>query len=125
MKKCLLGLAVIGLVLSSARTFAQDADTISDVRCLLVGFNVTGTDVNLRSAGQALSMYYMGRLDAHVPKLDIEALIIQQAQMMTSADFASEAVRCGHTFADRGREIKRIGNDMMELEKARRAPSGK
>lgn len=114
MRTGLLTLLAMALWLSSTQVLAQDEATIADVRCLLVGFNVSGTDSKLRAAGQVLSMYYMGRLDAHVPKLDIEALIIQQASLMTPADFASEQVRCGNNLADTGREIKRIGKAMIE-----------
>jgi hypothetical protein len=95
----------------------RDAETIADVRCLLVGFNVSGPDSKLRAAGQVLSMYYFGRLDAHIPNLDIEALIIQEAGVMTPMDFACEAVRCGNSFADKGREIKNMRKDIIERTK--------
>ena len=59
-------------------------------------------------------MYYFGRLDAHVPKLDIEDLIVKEITTMTSADYGSEAKRCGSNLTEKGQEMTRIGKDLIE-----------
>ena len=61
-----------------------------------------------------LSMYYIGRLDGRVPKLDIEELMIKEISTMTTSDYGSEAKRCGASLTDKGQEITRIGKDMVE-----------
>jgi len=105
----------VALTLSSAQVPAQDTDTTADVRCLVVGMRIAGaTDATQQSAGMMLSMYYIGRLDAHVPKLDIEQLMIKEIGRMTPADYGSEAKRCGASLTVKGQEISRIGKDMIE-----------
>jgi hypothetical protein len=94
------------------------------VRCLLVGFNFSGSgDPKLQADGRMLSTFYMGRLDAHVPKLDLGALIVKEATDMTTSDFASEAVRCGNSFAEKGREIRRLIRESAEHAQTAPKPS--
>jgi len=115
MRNTLLTVLAGALTLSSAQAPAQDPETIADVRCLIVGMKFVGmTDPTQQSAGMMLSMYYIGRLDGRVPKLDIEELMIKQISAMTTADYGSEAKRCGASLTDKGQEITRIGKDMVE-----------
>ena len=103
------------LTLSSLQARAQDAETIGDVRCLIVGMKISGmADSTQQSAGLMLSMYYIGRLDGRVPQLDIEDLMIREISTMTTADYGSEAKRCGASLTNKGQEITRIGKDMIE-----------
>jgi hypothetical protein len=120
----LLSVLAAVLVLPSTQARAQQDDGSADVRCLIVGMRVSGMgDAAKQTAGQLLSMYHMGRLDAHTPKLDIEALIIKEAAALSGADFAAEARRCGNSFADRGREIQRMGADISQREQAADKPA--
>ena len=124
MRNCLLSLLAAVLALAAFQVHAQEEEATADVRCLIVGMNVAGMgDAAQQSAGQMLSMYYMGRLDAHLPKLDIEALIMKEAAAMSSSDFAAEARRCGNSLSDRGREIQRMGKDISEREQAAAKPA--
>jgi hypothetical protein len=108
-------LAVTGLVLLPAQVRAQDAETIADVRCAIVGINFAGMpDPSHQTAGTMLSLYYIGRLNGRAPKLNIESLLIAEINTMTPADYDSEAKRCGASLADKGREIARIGKDISE-----------
>lgn len=104
---------VLGLI--PLQAWAQDVDTRDDVRCLVVGMRFAAlSDATYKSAGMMLSMYYFGRLDAHVPKLDIEDLIVKEITTMTSADYGSEAKRCGSNLTEKGQEMTRIGKDLIE-----------
>ena len=115
MRNTLLTLLAGALTLFSAQAFPQDPETIADVRCLIVGMKFAGVnDPNQQTAGMMLSMYYIGRLDRRVPKLDIEGLMIKEISSMTPSDYGSEAKRCGASFTAKGQEITRIGKDMVE-----------
>jgi len=115
MRNTLLTVLVGALTLSSVQAPAQDAETIADVRCVIVGMKLVGiADPTQQSAGMMLSMYYIGRLDGRVPKLDIEELMIKEISTMTTSDYGSEAKRCGASLTDKGQEITRIGKDMVE-----------
>jgi hypothetical protein len=116
MRNILLTVLVGTLTLSSAQARAQDAETIADVRCFIAGVLIVArtSDPTQRSAGMMLSLYYIGRLDGRVPKLDLEELVIKEVSTMTTFDFSSEAKRCGASLTDRGQEITQIGNDMVE-----------
>jgi hypothetical protein len=105
------------LILSSLQARAQDTESISDVRCVLVGMKfVQMTDPSLHEAGNMLTMYYIGRLDGRVPSLDIEELIVREVSQMTTADYGSEAKRCGASLSGKGQQITRIGKDIIERE---------
>jgi hypothetical protein len=109
-------LTLVGLLgLIPLQAFAQDLDFRGDVRCLVVGIRFAAlSDATYKSAGMMLSMYYFGRLDAHVPKLDIEDLIVKEVTTMTQADYGSEAQRCGGDLTAKGQEMTRIGKDLVE-----------
>src|SRR5690348_7528152 len=115
MRDTVLTMLVAILSLLSTEARAQDAETIADVRCVIVGvLLVQKADPTQRSAGSMLSMYYIGRLDGRVPKLDLEELIIKEGSTMTNSDFSAEAKRCGATLSARGQEITQIGKDIVE-----------
>jgi hypothetical protein len=103
------------LALCSAQARAQDADTTADVRCVIVGTRLLQQPgATEQSAGAMLTMYYIGRLDGRVPKLDLEEALIKEASIMTGSDYAAEAKRCGASLTAKGQEITRIGKDMVE-----------
>jgi hypothetical protein len=106
-------LAVLGLV--SARAEAQDAATIADIRCVVVGMQLSGmANSPQQSRGIVLTWYYIGRLDGRMPKLDIEDLLIKETSKMTASDYASEARRCGASLAEKGQKVTQIGQDLIE-----------
>jgi hypothetical protein len=115
MRNTLLTLLMGTLALSSTLAFAQDAETIADVRCVIIGMKLVGmADPAKQSAGMMLSIYYIGRLDGRVPQLDIEELMVKEISTMTASDYGSDAQRCGASLMDKGQEITRIGKDLVE-----------
>jgi hypothetical protein len=111
----LFSVLAVGLVFFSRQAQALDDDTIADVRCIVVGMRFSGlTDPNLKSAGTMLGLYYVGRIEGRTPKLDIEELLVSEAVKMTSADYGSEAQRCGGSLALKGQELTKIGNDLLK-----------
>jgi hypothetical protein len=103
--------------LASMRISAQEAEAvnIADIRCVVVGMKLAGaTSSPDQSRGFLLTLYYIGRLDGRVPKLDIERLIIEETRMMADSDYASEEKRCGAGLAEKGQQITEIGKHLVE-----------
>lgn len=95
---------------------AQDAETIGDVRCVVVGMKLGGSsNATQQSAGMMLALYYIGRLDGHVPDFDFESLLAKEAMKMTASEFKNEAGRCGGHLTQKGEQITKIGKDISEL----------
>jgi hypothetical protein len=113
MSKLLALIALLGLVPLQAS--AQDSSVRDDVHCLIVGakFVSLGDDAH-KSAGMMLTIYYFGRLDAHVPKLDVESLLIKEVGTMTPEGYEADVKRCGNNLASKGQEISRIGQDLVQ-----------
>ena len=109
-------LAVSGLVSSGSE--AQDAATIADIRCVIIGMQLSAvTNSPQQTQGIVLTWYYIGRLDGRMPKLDIESLLIEETSRMTSSDYSSETKRCGAALAAKGQQVNKIGKDLIEREK--------
>jgi hypothetical protein len=111
-----LGLLGSMLGLFAVRAIAQDAATIADVRCVVVGMQIAGAAASpQQSSGVFITLYYMGRLDGRGVKKGVEEqLIAEEASNMTNADYASETKRCEAGLAETGQQITKIGNDLIE-----------
>jgi hypothetical protein len=115
MRDTLSTMLVAILSLLSTEALAQDAETIADVRCLVIGTSLLASaDPDQQSAGMTLSMYHIGRLDGRMPKLALEKLLIQESKIMNDSDYRSEGKRCGAGLKDKAHELARIGKDMRE-----------
>jgi hypothetical protein len=109
MRKSIRLVALAGiLAFLSPQTRAQDAETIADVRCLALGIKMAN------SSGIMVALYYLGRLNAHAPQLDIEDRVTQEIGRMTTADYASASTRCGGALREKWQQITRIGSGMSE-----------
>ena len=118
-----LSVLVAALGLASMRIGAQETVNIADIRCVAVGMKLAGAaNSSDQSRGFLLTLYYIGRLDGRVPKLDIENLLIAESSKMTNSDDASEAKRCGAALVEKGEQITKIGKDLIEREKKK--PTG-
>lgn len=110
-----LAILIAILALPSMRVVAQDATTTADIRCVVVGMQMSGS-VNspLQPRGILLTLFYLGRLDGRVPELDIESLLIEQAGKMSDADYASEGRRCDAGLTQKGQQIIELGKHLIE-----------
>lgn len=114
-KRFLWGVLVVISGLASAPTHAQDALTIADVHCVIVGMELSATaDSASRSRGVFLALYYTGRLDGRTPKFDFENLLIEETNKMSGTEYASEMKRCGAELAAKGLKMTQIGKDMTQ-----------
>jgi len=74
-------------------------------------------DASRQSAGTMLTLYYIGRLEGRLPKLDLEELIVKEITTMMPDEFDSETKRCGLGLTEKGRQITTIGSDIAERER--------
>jgi TonB family protein len=92
---------------------AQDIPPSSDIRCLIVGMQMsTMTDTPRRTAGNMVVLYYFGRLDPFPPKV-IEDAIAKQAINWTQTDLNTEGDRCGKEMNDKAQSMTEIGNILV------------
>jgi hypothetical protein len=111
-------LAFLGLCSALAR--AQDAATIADVRCVIIGMQLSGVpNSSQQYRSIVLTWYYIGRLEGRTPKLDIKSLVIEETNKMNSSDYESETRRCEAGMKEKGQQIMQIGQDLMERQKSK------
>ncbi|HEX3674304.1 MAG TPA: hypothetical protein VHU87_08540 [Rhizomicrobium sp.] len=119
MRYTLLAAAVLclaGTATSSADTTsdATEVATEADVRCVLVAINMANSgNPSLVTAGTMANMYFMGRLDARTPDLDLETRLIDDLHKLSQDDIRAEATRCGAILITRGAAMKSMGEDMI------------
>lgn len=93
---------------------ASELQIVSDVRCVVVGLRMAQMTVpQQRAAGMMLAVYYLGRLDGRAADAEVEELIKKEAGKMTTAEFRSNAVRCGKALTLKGQEIQKVGADLF------------
>jgi hypothetical protein len=87
-------------VMLAAPSFAADAPELkADLRCLVVMVNLSAAPENAKKMEALIGgFYFMGRLDARDPRLDIEKRVIAEVQAMTPAEVVEENVRCEKEF---------------------------
>jgi hypothetical protein len=115
MQKRKIAVLVGILSLLSAQVRAQNAETVADVRCVIVGMRmIEMTNQTYRASGMMATLYYIGRLDGRTPNLNLENLIFKELKTMTAVDYSAEAKRCGIALTARGQEITKMGKDLVE-----------
>ena len=94
----------------SSHAFAADSSVVSDTRCVVVGMRLSGVANSPQvTRGILMTMYYLGRLDGRLQKLDVESLIVGEVKKMSEADFASAQSRCDTELNAKGHEVTQIG----------------
>lgn len=107
------------LSIAASPAIAQGDPVEPDLRCLVVGFALAGSDQDAhKSAAIPFSLYYLGRLDGRAPQLDLEKRLGDLATTMTGDDIKTEAARCGADFQRRGIELQAIGKALQDRAKA-------
>jgi len=112
------GILILFAVLARAQGHLPRAETTADARCVIIGIKLAGmADASRQSAGTMLTLYYIGRLEGRLPKLDLEELIVKEITTMMPDEFDSETKRCGLGLTEKGRQITTIGSDIAERER--------
>ena len=111
MKKTAVAFAVICIALLSSAAKASDLERIGDIRCLLVGSQMSKSlDKNQQTFGTIVVMFYLGRLDNYFQEANLEKLIENEASMLSTEDLQIEAERCRKTLIEKGQLLQRVGN---------------
>jgi hypothetical protein len=81
----------------SACTEAESADTTTDIHCFLMQgqvFVAQGNDPIEQAKTAAAAFYYLGRLDAREPTIDLKSRMKAEAEKITAEMVRSSAGRC-------------------------------
>jgi hypothetical protein len=116
MKTVRAGLSAMAVTLLAASGLhAQEAATApaaapnQDVRCFMIGTALLkSNDPAAKAAAPVLMLYYLGRIDALTPKLDLVQAIKDQTPGVT-ADLANTAKACGDAFNARTKTLSQMG----------------
>jgi hypothetical protein len=112
----LVSLLLLAVLVSPAKSLAQNQEDIADVRCVAVALRMTEMPAaEQKSTGLMMAVFYLGRLDGRTPNLDIEQSIFEQIGKMTNADYSGEAIRCGKRLSEEGRKITQISKNLGQL----------
>lgn len=109
-KVLLSAMALATTLLSTSNACAADAETTTDVRCLVVSAMLASKgDAANEAAGLMASLYYLGRLDGHDPNLDLSKTLTDEALKLKPGDIPPLAKTCGATMKDRGKALSAAG----------------
>jgi hypothetical protein len=124
MKRARIGLVLILAVPLFSPAHAQDAETAADVRCVVVGIQMSRSlDATQQTSGTMVVMYYLGRLDRVVPGPNLEGLIVNAASQMSTAQFQTEAARCGKSLTEKGQLLQHMGSNLTLQKQEGKKPS--
>lgn len=109
----LAGLATLLLAASSAQAqppaAPEAAAGADDINCLIVGTVMTqSTDANMKAAAPLVAFYYLGRIDAMNPKIDLQKAIAD-ARPKVVADLQKVGSACTQVFSARFNALNTIG----------------
>lgn len=89
---------------------AMDAETRKDLRCFIaVSAMSDQADEKSASSVAIVAQYFLGRIDARAPRLNLEEAIATEAKLITDADFKALVTSCSQTVMQRGNQIMEIG----------------
>ncbi|THD77596.1 MAG: hypothetical protein E7812_13570 [Phenylobacterium sp.] len=109
--KYLLSAACVAALLTTATTARADDEAIgADARCIAVFAAMVQMPAYKDAAGAGL-LYYLGRLDARDPKLDLAAAVKHEAARMDRTEYMAVAQRCGSTLKQRNDALKAAARD--------------
>lgn len=93
---------------------AVDPATEADLRCVAVFAISAGKAPDDKKAGLAAGvMFFLGRIDARSPGIDLEANLRRIAASETTASFQADAARCGPIIEAHGKALTEIGQRMV------------
>jgi hypothetical protein len=118
--------AMAAALLATTNLHAQDAPAApaaaanQDVRCFMVGNALMrSSDPTAKAAAPLLIFYYLGRIDALTPQLDL-AKAVRDETPGVSADLANTAKVCGDAFNAR---TKSLGEMAAQQQGAAQTPA--
>ena len=92
---------------------AEGQATQADLRCLVAIMESAEAIDKARPGSSAVAaMYYLGKVDADDPNLDLEVAIRDLVPKMSLKDIGAEDMRCGTKLGDRGQAMSVIGQHL-------------
>jgi hypothetical protein len=101
-------LALCALASAARAQAPSPGDTRADVRCLLAFGALLQNPAYKDAAGTGM-FYFAGRLDGRDPNLDLAAAMKREIGNMATADYRTEAQRCGQALKARNEALKATG----------------
>jgi len=111
-----LAAAAAACALTGASAYAQDSTLQNDLSCAVIGLSMTGTangNAQQQQAGSLISVYYIGRIKAQAPQLDLEQALYDRILAFTVVELESEQQRCATEFRAFGAELQTMGANLQ------------
>jgi hypothetical protein len=116
-------LSCAGLFMALATAYAEDATTDADLRCMAVMAKINQfPDARHQLESLIGGYYYLGRLQAAAPSLDLSQSTAAAYAKMSAAEFLSETGRCEQEMRTNGHAISEIGGAMPKMPQSASPP---
>jgi hypothetical protein len=87
---------------------AQDAAADADLRCAAVIYYLHATDEKPSDEGLRAVLYFLGRVQAHEPKIDIQTRLPQAIRDLAGPKMVDEVNRCAGVFSAGTDELDKV-----------------
>lgn len=105
------GLAALACAaFAPAPAAAQTASTDAQCLALMSVLGGSGETAEVKQAGLMGTLYFLGKLVANDPEIDLEATMRLAAQELQDADPGLLARQCGGEMERRGQQLKQAGD---------------
>jgi hypothetical protein len=103
-------LAFVALAVALAGTAAHAQSTLdSDIKCMVVGGALNQSqDPKARTVSTLMIFYFLGRIDARDPNLDLTTALKTRMQALKPADLQVEARRCSDQMNTRSQALQAV-----------------
>jgi hypothetical protein len=105
---------VTGLTLVAAPALADESPTTRDIRCVIVGATMAGSnDPQVKQIGTLSVLYFWGRLQGRGENANISARVLEEESHMSEADFAAEAKTCEAMVTGAGQDLQDLSKEIQ------------
>jgi len=111
-QRTLLTAAALALLLA-APARAENAALTQDLKCLALSFTMLKSDdPKVADAGKTVAFYYLGRIDARDPSVDLVARFSDPAMQLSPDDMKAVATICAGQLSKRGQELNAASKEL-------------
>jgi hypothetical protein len=94
---------------------ADDAKTVTDIRCVLVsGAIAQSDDPQTKQIGEASLLYFLGRLEGRGATANLVPRIVEQAGRMSADDMKAQVQICGPMVTAAGQSLEALGAALQQ-----------
>lgn len=113
--------SVLAIALSTSSAYAQENPaSTQDMQCVAFGFLMSGdSDPGARNAGQGITLYYLGRMDAREPGSVQEGRLRSAVAALNGIDLRVLGARCATEFQPRAMLFADLSHRLDEEEAPR------